>query len=273
MPHDLLVPVISTLSFDSDADDGVVYEWSCLSSSTTNDGQELMFVNRDVSREKTFAPSSKPGSTSMYGIASKAGSASMYDATPTAEKCSNFEATLFGFTPKTDSASMFGSPPKADAANRHDTTTTVDKNSMFEASPMADAASSYGRTPSADRYSMFEKTPKAGAANRYGAKTTADKYAMSTFDNDLTYAANSTPSWDIDNTFSFRKKDETNGETRYNQQKIQSYSGIRGLFSMNRLSPSMSGSMKDDEDDKSSENHLAESVENDLFAMDVGLML
>ena len=48
---------------------------------------------------------------------------------------------------------------------------------------------------------------------------------------------------------------------------------MMGLFSMNRLSPSMSGSMEDDEDDKRPENRLAESVENDLFAMDVGLML
>ena len=213
MPDDLLVPVISALSSDSDADDGVVYDGSCLSSSTNN-GQELMFVNKDVSREPTFAPSSKPGSTSMmYGAASKAGSASMYDATLAAEKCSNFE-----------------------------------------------------------EYGMFQNTPRAGAANRHGAKTTADKYAMSTFDNDGTSAANSTPSWDIGNTFYFRKKDETKGETRHNRQKIQS-SGMMGLFSMNRLSQSMSGSMEDDEDDKSPENRLAESVENDLFAMDVGLML
>jgi hypothetical protein len=209
MPDDLLEPVFSALSFDSDANDGVVYEWSCGSSSTTNDGQELMLLNEDVTRELTFAPSTKPGSTSMYGAASKAGSASIHDVTPSSEKCCNFEAT-----------------------------------------------------------------PKAGATNRHGVKTTADKYATRrTFDNDGTHAANSTPPWDIDNAFSFCKNDEKKGETRCNQPKIQSSSGIWGLFIMNSLSRSKSGSMKDDEDDKSPEPRLAESVENDLFAMDVGLML
>jgi hypothetical protein len=176
----------------------------CCEASTTDDGQELMLVNKDVSRELTFGTTSKP-----------------------------------------DSTRMFASTPKADAANRYDMTPKADKNRMFDA------------------------TPRAGTANRNRHATTLTAGE----DNGRTYAAHSTPSWDIDNTFFFCRKDEKKEDTRVNQPRIHASSGIKDLFSLISLSLSKSVDMKDDEDDESPESRFTEAAENDLFAMDVGLML
>ena len=179
---------------------------------------------------------------------------SLHDTTPTAGKCSKLESTpkagvvmirkMFGFTPKAGSI-MFESTTIEDAANRFDTTPTLNKR-------------------------MFDATPKAGAANRHGTTFHATRR---TSDNDGTRDAHSIQSRDIDNEFSFRKKDEKTGETRKHQKKSQSSSGMWDIFSAINLSLSKSVSMNDAEDGERPEPCLAEADENDLFAMDVGLAL
>jgi hypothetical protein len=107
-----------------------------------------------------------------------------------------------------------------------------------------------------DKYAVLENTPRAsnyrdaqypvGVVNRHGL---------------------STPSWDIDKTFSFRRRGETKEESR----TTKPYWGTWDLFGSGSVSRSMSmkeGSVNDD-----SLEPLPESLENEFFAMDVGLML
>jgi hypothetical protein len=124
------------------------------------------------------------------------------------------------------------------------------KTLMLEVTPKVDAASIC-----AEKYAVFENTPRAsnyrdaqypvGVANRHGL---------------------STPSWDIDKTFSFRRRGETKEESR----TTKPYWGTWDLFGSGSVSRSMS--MKEGSVDDSLEP-LPESLENEFFAMDVGLML
>lgn len=170
----------------------------------------------------------------------------------------------------------------------------------------------YGATPKAGTVSKkYDSTPKAGSANRYDATPkagTAAKRLDATFkagndtrtikiDQDATnnkqdnrinsYDENhlATPSWDIDQTFSFRKS-QKNGqqEQQHQHQPQRSQSSFSGLWDfMSAIGLSRSESMAadkegatvqaDDSNETDEEPHLTESTENDLFAMEVGLML
>lgn len=135
-------------------------------------------------------------------------------------------------------------------------------NTKSTKTPVANACLMSGVTPKvdaaricADKYAVFENTPRVsnrdvqypvGVANRHGL---------------------STPSWDIDKTFSFRKRGETKEESR----TTKPYWGTWDLFGSGSLSRSMS--MKESSFSDDSLEPLPESLENEFFAMDVGLML
>lgn len=84
----------------------------------------------------------------------------------------------------------------------------------------------------------------------------------------------STPSWDIDNTFSFYKKNMKSKETRHQSQRSQS--SIPTWDMLSTIGQSKSESMVIDDSSKMhrGEPHeqLREEEENDLYAMQVGLM-
>ena len=110
----------------------------------------------------------------------------------------------------------------------------------------------------ADKYAaVFENTPRASNPNRDAQYPVgvANRHGLST------------PSWDIDKTFSFRKRGETKEESR----TTKPYWGTWDLFGSGSLSRSMS--MKESSFNDDSLEPLPESLENEFFAMDVGLML
>jgi hypothetical protein len=181
---------------------------------------------------------------SLNGKAPTAGKRSKLEATP---KAGAMISKIFGFTPKAGST-LINSTTIEDAENRFDTTLTANKR-------------------------MFDATPKAGAANRHGTTLPGKHATRLTSDSDGNCETHSIPSRDIDNTFSFREKNEKRGEIRNHQKRSQSSSGMWDVFSAINLSLSKSVSMKDAEGDVSPEPCLAEADENDLFAMDVGLAL
>lgn len=124
---------------------------------------------------------------------------------------------------------------------------------MLEVTPKVDAA-----RICADKYAaVFENTPRASNPNRDA------KYPVGV----VNRHGLSTPSWDIDKTFSFRKRGETKEESR----TTKPYWGTWDLFGSGSLSRSMS--MKESSFNDDSLEPLPESLENEFFAMDVGLML
>ena len=176
---------------------------------------------------------------------------------------------MYGATPRSGTASMYDATPKAGTARR------------FEDTPKAGTARRFEATPKAGTASRFEDTPKAGTASRNSGprRNRGDNQRSDNAEdeNDL-----STPSWDIDQTFSFRKKEEKKQESRHQPQPSQSsFSGIWDFI--NAIGLSRSESMSPDEEgatikgDSSNEvdrpPRLTESMENDLFAQEVGLML
>jgi hypothetical protein len=86
----------------------------------------------------------------------------------------------------------------------------------------------------------------------------------------------STPSWDIDNTFSFCKKNTKNKEARHLPQRSQSSIPVWDILSAIGISRSEStvidDSAKIQRDDLEPHERMQEETENDLFAMQVGLM-
>ncbi len=87
----------------------------------------------------------------------------------------------------------------------------------------------------------------------------------------------STPSWDIDNTFSFCKKNTKNKQERHLSQRSQSSIPVWDILSAIGISRSESTvideSAKIQCDDRDEPNErMQEETENDLFAMQVGLM-
>lgn len=141
---------------------------------------------------------------------------------------------------------IVATPKAANGNTKSPKTPAANACLMLGVTPKVDAASIC-----ADKYAVFENTPLAsnqypvGVANRHGL---------------------STPSWDIDKTFSFRKRSETKEESR----TTKPYWGTWD-FGSGTLSRSMS--MKDTSFNDDSLEPLPESLENEFFAMDVGLML
>ena len=87
----------------------------------------------------------------------------------------------------------------------------------------------------------------------------------------------STPSWDIDNTFSFCKNDTKNKEARHLTQRSLSSIPVWDILSAIGISRSDSTvideSSKIQRDDRDEPHErMQEETENDLFAMQVGLM-
>lgn len=173
------------------------------------------------------------------------------------------------------------------------------KSEMYGATPMAGTnGKKYDSTPKAGSANMYDATPKAGTAKRLDTTQKAgtatrtinidhDNVTNNKQENRInSYDENhlATPSWDIDQTFSFRKS-QNNGQQQQEQHQPQrsqsSFSGLWDLVSAIGLSRSESMAadregatvLADDSNETDDEPHLAESTENDLFAMEVGLML
>jgi len=131
---------------------------------------------------------------------------------------------------------------------------------------------------------MHGVTPKQGTTNtpRVGntRRNTYDHYAAENITRDNLDGKHplSTPSWDIDNKFSFCKKNAKSKESRHQPQRSLSSIPMWEVLSAIGLSRSES-TMNDDRpkiqgDDRDVPHHeqLREEAENDLFAMQVGLM-
>ena len=162
--------------------------------------------------------------------------------------------------------------------------TLDEQEELFVNTQDASCGVNYGRTPKAstvdklntgsismhrvthkqEMTSMSDMTPRVGNTSQ-GTYNHTDNHDMN---HNL-----STPSWDIDNTFSFRKKKEKNMEKRHHLTPMWD---ILGALSLSR-SESMSTHQERAriQGDCSDEIHApsAESTENDFFAMQVGLIL
>lgn len=135
----------------------------------------------------------------------------------------------------------------------------------------------HGVTPMSDT----TMTPRVGNTRRstssYDQRNSASLNIRDSVDVEQHYL--STPSWDIDKTFSFRKKSTKGKSTRHQSQRSQSSIAMWDILSS--IGPSRSDSMmsvneeskiQDDDSDENNER-LTEETENDLYAMQVGLML
>ncbi|KAL7539238.1 LOW QUALITY PROTEIN: hypothetical protein ACHAXR_009109 [Thalassiosira sp. AJA248-18] len=157
-------------------------------------------------------------------------------------------------------------------------------SSRYEDTPRAGTANRYDDTPRAGTANRFEDTPKAGtASSNIGQRQNGSKQqrlSIATGRDDENQHL-STPSWDIDQTFSFRKNQENKKSPYHLPQRSQSsFSGLWDFMSAIGLSRSESMAADEDgaalKDDNSNEMDgppgFTESTENDLFAMEVGLM-
>ena len=239
-PLSTLSPTTSLDNIEAQ-DSNLKFIWSDRSS--TADGQEF-------GQEVTMVNEASAGQKLQEDV-------SKYDATPTAGRGTRYDATYL----MSELDSIVASTPKA-GTNRVDT---------------------------GDRYSYvpnrYNATPKAGTAARRSDRInlSLDQDASEDFydQNELT-----TPSWDIDRVFSFRDKQEP----QQNRQETipTSFSGIWDVVSAigswathhsgdeEEKATNYTGEGETIQGDSSNEvdgpQNLREAQENDLFAMEVGLM-
>ena len=269
-----------------------------------------------TSRRETTPKSATTGSMNEMTPKSNAGSISLIELAvniinshhPKAAGAGN----RYNTTPK--SATVLGSTPKSRSGNVYNTTPKSATGSMMGATPKAGSANRIRNTDSTpkagtnNRRTRSEAIPKLGSANAIPSNISTKPYhtrseqeqnkSVSTDDegygpNDENYDNPflSTPSWDIDQTFSFRKnsvkKKQQNDGGEGDIEPQRSQSSFSGLWDFISAGLSRSESMAPEDNDRgeggstlqvdSSEEDgppfLTESKENDLFAMEVGLML
>ncbi|KAL9184557.1 hypothetical protein ACHAXT_012527 [Thalassiosira profunda] len=170
---------------------------------------------------------------------------------------------------------LMAATPKAGSARMHDATPKAGSMRRRVISPKVGSIRNYNdSTPRAGPVSAFEPTPRAGTAKRNAGSTerAGGKPHISTasddhFQDDPDLA---TPSWDIDRAFSFRNRKD--GQS--------AFSGIWDFVST--IGSNITGSHSheedateggDDGDDAPNVSpRTSEAQENDMFAMEVGLL-
>ena len=188
----------------------------------------------------------------------------------------------------------YGTTPRAGS------TTKSSRRLMHNATPKAGSANSNNM--------HYEETPKAGTSSKGKLSVSATSAVGSEYEGDNHQL--STPSWDIEKTFSFRKKQQQSSdnvypkkETTKDQQLQHPYHNNNQSESDHRSQSSLSGiwdkmyasiglsrseSLVDNSsanghvavvdgdnmnDERMNESPLSEARENEVFALEVGLML